>query len=105
MPKPPPPGTRVQERTRGRKWQRIRARQLRHHPLCAVCMEQGLVTQATEVDHITPLDQGGTDHEDNLQSLCTPCHVVKTQHEQGNRITGCDASGLPLDPNHPWFSR
>lgn len=103
MRKPPPPNVRIQERTRGRTWERIRARQLRRYPLCAVCDVMGFVTQAMEVDHITPLAQGGTDHESNLQSLCVECHRVKTQLEQGNRLTGCDAQGLPLDPNHPWF--
>jgi hypothetical protein len=29
-------------RMRGRKWTRIRARQLRHHPLCAECLRKGL---------------------------------------------------------------
>jgi 5-methylcytosine-specific restriction protein A len=93
----------VQARTRGRRWLRIRARQLRLHPLCAMCFEQGVLTEAAEVDHVIPLFRGGTDAEGNLQSLCGPCHERKTLEEQGKALSGCDAHGLPIDPRHPWF--
>lgn len=89
-------------RTRGRKWMTIRARWLRHHPLCARCAERGQVTEATQVDHITPLFKGGADHESNYQSLCDPCHEQKTREDMGQRVTGCDLSGMPIDPAHPW---
>ena len=89
-------------RTRGRKWQRIRERQLRLHPLCARCVENGFVTVATEVDHIVPLYKGGTDAWANLQSLCDPCHKDKTAEDMGQRSGGCDLSGMPTDPAHPW---
>ena len=37
-----------------------------------------------EVDHVTPLDEGGDPWElTNLQALCKPCHVVKTRAERG----------------------
>ncbi|MEM5403788.1 HNH endonuclease signature motif containing protein [Paraburkholderia unamae] len=90
-------------RTRGRKWLRIRARQLRLHPLCAECLRVGHVTEATEVDHIERLEDGGTDDPGNLQSLCHECHADKSARECGHtRPTGCDADGNPLDPAHPW---
>jgi 5-methylcytosine-specific restriction enzyme A len=90
-------------RTRGRRWMRIRERQLRLHPLCAMCMAKGFVTEATQVDHITPLFKGGTDAWNNLQSLCDPCHDEKTREDLGqHRPTGCDLSGMPTDPTHPW---
>ncbi|MGF6986530.1 5-methylcytosine-specific restriction protein A [Paraburkholderia atlantica] len=92
-------------RTRGRKWLRIRERQLRLHPLCARCMDKGFVTEATEVDHIVPLFQGGTDAWKNLQSLCESCHVEKTTEDMGHRAGGCDINGMPIDPRHPWASR
>ncbi|WP_233866690.1 HNH endonuclease [Paraburkholderia adhaesiva] len=91
-------------RTRGRKWLRIRARQLRRHPLCARCLRAGHVTEATEVDHIVRVADGGTDDPSNLQSLCHECHADKTARENGcGHPTGCDADGMPLDPLHPWF--
>jgi 5-methylcytosine-specific restriction protein A len=35
-----------------------------------------------EADHIIPLHQGGTHHEDNLQILCLICHKAKTKEER-----------------------
>lgn len=31
-----------------------------------------------DIDHIRPLSEGGTDHADNLQVLCKPCHRQKS---------------------------
>ncbi|WP_250518540.1 HNH endonuclease signature motif containing protein [Caballeronia sp. ATUFL_M1_KS5A] len=87
-----------QARTRGRAWQRIRSRQLKAHPLCAVCLAAGLVIQADEVDHVLPLFKGGTDHPSNLQSLCTLCHEAKTRDDLGLRALGCDLNGMPVAP-------
>lgn len=89
-------------RDRGRKWRRRRERQLRLHPLCARCMANGFVTAATQVDHVQPLFKGGTDADDNLQSLCDPCHDEKTREDMGYKANGCDLSGMPTDPSHPW---
>tara|TARA_R110002051_G_scaffold325869_1_gene432654 strand:+ start:8496 stop:8714 length:219 start_codon:yes stop_codon:yes gene_type:complete len=33
------------------------------------------------VDHIKPKSQGGDDSHSNLQSLCAPCHQIKTDEE------------------------
>lgn len=39
----------------------------------------------------------------NWQPLCKPCHdVVKQREEVTGRKAGCDASGMPRDPNHHW---
>jgi 5-methylcytosine-specific restriction protein A len=73
------------ERTRGRAWMEIRKRVLRANPLCVHCTKAGRLAPATEVDHIKPLAQGGTDDGDNLQGLCEPCHKAKSAHEQGSR--------------------
>ena len=61
-----------------------RERRLRAEPLCRHCKSAGLVRLATVVDHITPLDKGGTDADDNVQSLCEPCHRIKTATEDHN---------------------
>lgn len=34
------------------------------------------------VDHIVPLEDGGTDADANLQTLCSSCHGRKTRAEQ-----------------------
>lgn len=66
----------------GRAWQRIRLAFLRANPLCVHCLEAGMTTAATEVDHILRLKRGGTNDFTNLQALCKPCHTRKTRHEQ-----------------------
>ncbi|MFO7537596.1 MAG: HNH endonuclease signature motif containing protein [Chloroflexota bacterium] len=58
---------------------------LRRHPLCAdpdgVHAARGAVVRATDVDHITPLADGGTNNTNNLQPLCHSCHSRKTAVE------------------------
>lgn len=44
-----------------------------------VCYQCG--AHANEVDHITPLSQHGTEHDDNLAAICNPCHKTKTARE------------------------
>ena len=66
-------------------WRRLRTVYLKHHPLCVACQSRGIVTEATEVDHIKP-HRG--DHQlfydpENFQALCTPCHSRKTASEDG----------------------
>lgn len=36
---------------------------------------------ATQVDHVVPLFEGGSDSMDNRRAICTPCHDTKTQEE------------------------
>ncbi|MBM7795195.1 HNH endonuclease [Pseudoglutamicibacter cumminsii] len=57
---------------------KIRNAYIQAHPLCEQCQTQGRVTPAQEVDHIVPLEDGGTHDEANLQALCKPCHSSKT---------------------------
>ena len=74
------------ERTRGNTWMKIRERWLRAHPLCVECERQGRVSAATQLDHITPLGDGGADDESNYQGLCEPCHKAKTAEENSARV-------------------
>lgn len=37
------------------------------------------------VDHVVPLEDGGTDDAANLQTLCESCHGRKTREEQRRR--------------------
>lgn len=71
-------------RIRGRRGQRIRAAFLQANPTCAHCEREGKITLAQEVDHIKPLAQGGTDTDDNKQSLCIAHHRAKTSAEAGD---------------------
>ncbi|NBA95517.1 HNH endonuclease [Pseudomonas sp. R5(2019)] len=67
------------------KWQQARKGYLRKHPLCVHCAARDRVTQATDVDHITPHkgDMSLFWDSTNWQSLCGPCHSVKTAAEDG----------------------
>ena len=67
----------------GRSWRRIRDQQLAEHPLCEQCEKVDKITPAREVHHIKPLSRGGTHDQDNLMSLCTPCHSEITAREGG----------------------
>lgn len=58
----------------GYQWRKLRARFLNRHPLCAQCRLNGKYTSATEVHHIKPLADGGTNDESNLMALCKSCH-------------------------------
>lgn len=86
-------------------WRRLRLQQLRTEPLCRYCRTMGRVEAATVVDHVRP-HRGERDlafDPDNLQSLCKPCHDRHAQaKDRGEPVAGCDARGMPLDPNHPW---
>lgn len=63
------------------RWRKIRDTYIAAHPLCEHCLAAGRTTPAREVDHITPLERGGTHDEANLQALCKPCHSAKTARE------------------------
>lgn len=66
------------QRGYGYRWQQLRARYLRAHPLCVACRRKGSVVAATDVDHIRPRSDGGSDDDSNLQALCHACHSAKT---------------------------
>ena len=58
----------------GRAWQRARNHYIQLHPFCEMCLRSGRYTQATEVHHVLPISQDGTNAQENLMSLCKPCH-------------------------------
>ena len=91
------------KRLRGRPGQRQRLRRLRRsNGLGERCQKAGRIEAATEVNHIIPLALGGEDVDENTENLCTPCHRTVTAEQFGHRLFGCDESGLPTDPRHPW---
>lgn len=80
------PGQSRQRRGYGRSWDITRLRIMkRDKGLCQECLRRGAIREASCVDHIRPVAHGGGDSDDNLQSLCTPCHRTKTARE---RLTG-----------------
>ena len=68
----------------GRRWETIRNQYAIAHPLCEMCLKEGKYTPMTEVHHIVPIDCGGTNSWDNLQSLCHSCHE-KIHHQLGTK--------------------
>lgn len=89
-----------------RRWLALRAQHLRREPLCRFCVQQGLVTVGTIVDHIRP-HRGNVEmffDDGNLQTLCTPHHnSTKQRAELNEGLTGgCTLAGWPVDTRHPW---
>lgn len=63
-------------------WKKIRSAQLRIEPFCRTCRESGKLVEATVVDHVIPISNGGESLElSNLQSLCKPHHDAKTRRD------------------------
>jgi len=72
----------LDSRYNDRLWRKLRLIVLAESPLCARCEIMGVVKAATVVDHIVRAKDGGDFYErQNLQSLCTSCHAVKSGRE------------------------
>ena len=78
------------------RWRKVRIQVLkRDGGLCQSCLKDGRVTEASEVDHIVPTAAGGAFYDDdNLQSICRPCHQAKTVSEgvfgHPGSVFGCE---------------
>ncbi len=69
-----------------------------------MCKQDGQVTIATVCDHINP-HKGDTVkfHAGPFQSLCKVHHDgTKARDEARGIVTGGNAQGIPIDPNHHW---
>ncbi|WP_424139887.1 HNH endonuclease signature motif containing protein [Roseomonas chloroacetimidivorans] len=88
-----------------RDWRKLRAVVLAEEPLCRFCLAHGMLTPATEVDHIETVEARPDLRlvRSNLRSLCKPHHSSRTA--SGNQDRGCDLGGRPLDQGHPWNRR
>jgi 5-methylcytosine-specific restriction protein A len=85
----PPPRVNMIKRANDREyktavWQTIRAGQLSKQPLCQSCQLAGRVTLGVHVDHVIGWKTIGPGAFVNnlFQTLCGPCHSVKTGFEQ-----------------------
>jgi len=63
----------------GGTWRKARRWKLRRNPICEKCLNGGQLVAASEVHHIVPLDEGGTNEFENLMSLCRKCHARMTK--------------------------
>lgn len=64
------------------KWQNTREAVLTRDPICKVCDNE----LSTQVDHITPLSQGGDPYKlTGLQGICDRCHWLKSAREAQTR--------------------
>jgi 5-methylcytosine-specific restriction enzyme A len=67
------------ERGYGSAWDKTRARILRRDAgICQACLKDGHVHRGTEVDHKVPKAEGGSEDDDNLQTICASAHRAKT---------------------------
>jgi 5-methylcytosine-specific restriction enzyme A len=89
------------------RWQRLRAYQLRNHPLCKFCLDVGKVTPAEIADHVEPHHGDRTKFFTGaLQSLCKSCHdSAKRQIELNGFRRDVGLDGWPLDRNHPIYRK
>ena len=62
-------------------WRKTQQQQLSREPMCRPCAAKGHATFATQVDHIKTRAKGGNEDAANLQSICEPCHLLKTAKE------------------------
>jgi 5-methylcytosine-specific restriction protein A len=66
-----------------RAWRNRRAAVLRERPFCEDCALEGAPLRlATEVDHVKPVSEGGTDEWENLRPLCSRHHDAKTARDR-----------------------
>lgn len=90
-----------------KEWKALRDDHLAKNPLCKYCNDFGRVVAASVVNHIEPHrgDKALAFDPANLESACETCHNVHSDaQDKGKTMAGCDADGMPIDPNHSWGS-
>ncbi len=76
-------GKTTTQRGYGSEWEQLKRVVIkRDKGLCQMCLRNGVVTQATQVDHKIAKANGGTDKLTNLECICTPCHDKKTAKDR-----------------------
>ena len=85
------------------RYQRERAAFLAENPLCAACLRDGRHVGADDLDHVVPVEAGGSYWDwSNWQGLCRPCHEAKTAAENARRgaVQGRDAWDVHLEASY-----
>lgn len=88
-------GTGARERTSDPKWRRLRSRILNRDFNRCFCG-----AAATDVDHIKPVAEGGTDDESNLRAICAYHHAHKSAQE-GARAKNAKYNARRKPEKHP----
>ena len=69
------------------RWRQLRDYIMRKQPLCQECLKNGVIKKGDVVDHITPIEKGGSPTaEKNLQVLCHACHNKKHADERRGHL-------------------
>ena len=88
-------------------WRRLRHRALMQAQFrCEVCRAD-LRRSGSRVDHIRSRVEAPALQWDltNLRALCPACDNARHAEKGRNgQVIGCDTSGKPLNPHHPWRS-
>lgn len=66
-----------------KRWKVLRYQKLQSQALCECCKQKNIITLATEIHHIIPVESVTTEREmsllmfdfDNLMSICHECHA------------------------------
>lgn len=69
------------KRTGTRQWKLIRAKTLTRDGHQCQLRGPNCTIEATQVDHVIPVSQGGGDELSNTTSVCKPCHDQKSARE------------------------
>lgn len=84
-----------QSRGYGSSWEKLRKVVIaRAKGMCEKCEREGKVARGRDVDHVVSKAKAKrlgwshtrTDHPDNLQYLCPPCHKAKTAADEGRTL-------------------
>ena len=84
-------------------WRALRLQHLQENPLCVSCKAKGIITPATELDHIVPISTFSEEDREHQfwhgakQGLCHSCHSSKSGKERTTRAH--DAHGKEINPN------
>lgn len=80
----------VEQRPRGRAWMQTRTRiAIAQGFKCFDC-DRSWLPSRDQVDHDTPLEQGGSNDDANLRLRCDECHKAKTAAEAAHRAARGD---------------
>ncbi|CAB4184734.1 HNHc domain containing protein [uncultured Caudovirales phage] len=81
----PGPSTKETAHYQTSDWRARRVRILLRDACCCRRCSRVVSGREAHVDHRQPLQDGGTDDDANLQTLCERCHGAKTREEQRGR--------------------